>query len=81
MINPDVIVCGNTCWLLDSALETAGEEPVRKTKNDWWKYTTKSLSENNEKEVTVIDFWHPACMREDKEIYEKLIESYNAIIG
>lgn len=81
MINPDVIVCGYTCWLLDSALETVSEEPVRTIKNDRWKYKTKSLSKNNEKEVTVIDFWHPACMGEDKEIYEKLIESYNAIIS
>lgn len=81
LINPDVIVCGNTCWLLDIVLENVSGEMIRKTKNDLWKYKTKSLFKNNKKEVTVIDFWHPSCIKNEECLYKKLVKSYNASIS
>ena len=74
-------MCGNTCWLLDIVLENVSGEMIRKTKNDLWKYKTKSLFKNNKKEVTVIDFWHPSCIKNEECLYKKLVKSYNASIS
>ena len=75
MINPTVIVCGYTCWLLDVALNEQGKRIVRQKKNDNLWYKTKELTG---KEVAVIDFWHPACRGEDKTLYEELKKSLAA---
>lgn len=69
MINPTIIVCGYTCWLLDIALGKQGKRIVRKKRNCELWYKTKELTG---REVTVIDFWHPACRMEDKTLYEEM---------
>ncbi|MDD7456880.1 MAG: hypothetical protein PUK83_00380 [Clostridia bacterium] len=80
LINPDVIVCGYTCWLLDIVLGKENREIIRKTKSDLLKYKTRSLFKDNKKEVIVIDFWHPACIKEENSLYENLVESYKSSI-
>ena len=74
MINPDVIVCGYTCWLLDKALNKAGKKTVRAKKNSLRFYRTADLCD---KEIIVIDFWHPAYRKKDEWLYQSLQESYN----
>lgn len=78
LINPDVIVCGYTCWLLDVALSLSGNEPIKNRKNDLLWYKTKFFTD---KEITVIDFWHPACRKKDETLYGELLKSYRASVN
>lgn len=78
LINPDVIVCGYTCWLLDAVLSSSGNKTIKNRKNDLLWYKTKSLTD---KEITVIDFWHPACRKKGEKLYGELLKSYRASVN
>ena len=78
LINPDVIVYGYTCWLVDAALSMSKNETIRGRKNDLLWYKTESFTD---KEITVIDFWHPACREKDEKLYGDLLKSYRASVN
>ena len=73
IINPDVIICGGTCWLLDIALQECNKPIVRAEKNESLNYTTNAF---NNRTITVVDFWHPAWWkRTDVDLLDALDKS------
>ena len=69
LIQPTIIVCGYTCWLLDIAYANCNQKIIRENKNQNYSYN-KIISN---KEVQIIDFYHPAAIKSDKELEDKLL--------
>ena len=76
LINPTIIICGYTRWLLDIALKKCGKPTIKEgeQKSQYTYQTTKSF--NNET-VTVIDFWHPSCRKNNDFLNKALSKSLN----
>jgi hypothetical protein len=66
---PTIIICGHTGWLLDIALNNE----LRKVKNTEWIYQWNF----NGQQARIVDFWHPSCIKSDKELLSKLDASLN----
>lgn len=79
LISPDIIVCGFTLDFLDKNVYDK-EIKSKPGKNDDWFYYTKKISD---KEILIIDFYHPAARKTKIENWEnpetrycKLAECY-----
>lgn len=70
IINPDIIICGYTCWLLDEGLKKDGKPIIRKEKNKSMSYNTEVF---NDKNITVIDFWHPSGFHKKEEKFLNIL--------
>lgn len=75
MINPTVIVCGNTKKLLDIVWEKLNKGIIKKVPQGRV-YPVKT----NEINAVLIDFWHPSCRQDhSKEWKEDMISFYHLL--
>ena len=76
-INPTIIVCGYTGWLLDIVWEKEVKSIIRKNRCGSRVYRVPELSN-----TVMIDFWHPSCLvNHDDEFANDVKEAKQLLVG
>lgn len=72
LINPDIIVCCGTYWLiLDQVYQAFCKDKWNENNNTSCKITI------NEKDVKIINIWHPSCRKSENVYIDTFKKNYN----